>query len=145
MFLVFSCSCLRSILWSQVWSWEWRCSWKLTTDDAPTTTELSTILLPTKVRLILEVLRYVIWRHQTTTILIIILSTYMFCHMTPGGIVTAVSTWYLQMVWRLSETNLSANIMPNVDAWYTTALLRYNPHETKISPLQCRQCVPSSL
>ena len=29
------------------------------TGDAPTTSELSTILLPTKVRLILEVLRYV--------------------------------------------------------------------------------------
>ena len=27
MFLVSSCSCLRSIHWSQVLSWEWRCSW----------------------------------------------------------------------------------------------------------------------
>ena len=27
MFLIFSCSCLRSIHWSQVLSWEWRCSW----------------------------------------------------------------------------------------------------------------------
>ena len=27
MFLVFSCSCLRSIHWRQVLSWEWRCSW----------------------------------------------------------------------------------------------------------------------
>ena len=27
MFLVSSCSCLRSIYWSQVLSWEWRCSW----------------------------------------------------------------------------------------------------------------------
>ena len=26
-FLVFSCSCLHSIHWSQVLSWEWRCSW----------------------------------------------------------------------------------------------------------------------
>ena len=50
MFLVSSCSCLRSIHWSQVLSWEWRCK---------TTSELSKISLPTKVRLILEVLRYV--------------------------------------------------------------------------------------
>ena len=27
MFLVSSCSCLRSIHWGQVLSWEWRCSW----------------------------------------------------------------------------------------------------------------------
>ena len=27
MFLVSSCSCLRSIHWCQVLSWEWRCSW----------------------------------------------------------------------------------------------------------------------
>ena len=27
MFFVSSCSCLRSIHWSQVLSWEWRCSW----------------------------------------------------------------------------------------------------------------------
>ena len=27
MFLVSSCSCLRSINWSHVLSWEWRCSW----------------------------------------------------------------------------------------------------------------------
>ena len=27
MFLVYSCSCLRSIQWSQALSWEWRCSW----------------------------------------------------------------------------------------------------------------------
>ena len=27
MFLVSSCSSLRSIYWSQVLSWEWRCSW----------------------------------------------------------------------------------------------------------------------
>ena len=27
MFLVSSCSCFRSIHWSQVLSWEWRCSW----------------------------------------------------------------------------------------------------------------------
>ena len=27
MFLVSSCSCLRSIHWSHVLSWEWRCSW----------------------------------------------------------------------------------------------------------------------
>ena len=27
MILVSSCSCLRSIHWSQVLSWEWRCSW----------------------------------------------------------------------------------------------------------------------
>ena len=59
MYLILSCSCLCSIHWSQVLSREWRCSWSSADiGDAPTTSELSTILLPTKVRLILEVLRY---------------------------------------------------------------------------------------
>ena len=52
--LVSSCSCFRPIHWSQVLSWEWRC-WK---GDAPTTSEWSTILLPTKAHLVLEVWRY---------------------------------------------------------------------------------------
>ena len=44
-FFVSSCSCLCPIHWSQVLSQEWRC----------TTSEWSTILLPTKVQFILEV------------------------------------------------------------------------------------------
>ena len=38
------------------------------TGDAPTTSELSTILLPTKVRLILEVLRYCYLFHFLATL-----------------------------------------------------------------------------
>ena len=57
MFLVVSsCSCLRSIHWSQVLSWEWRCSWS-NADRRCSNYELSTFFLPAKVRLILEVLR----------------------------------------------------------------------------------------
>ena len=42
----------------------------LPTGDAPTTSELSTILLPTKVRLILEVLRYLgYWRNHIDDLL----------------------------------------------------------------------------
>ena len=63
MFLVSSCSCLCQ-------SNEARCKvenedvvWAAPTGDAPTTSEWSTILLPTKVCLILETWRYV---HQET-------------------------------------------------------------------------------
>ena len=49
-------SCLRKIYWSQMFSGEWRCS----VGAAPTTSEWSTILLPTKVRLILETWQYMI-------------------------------------------------------------------------------------
>ena len=56
MFLVSSCSCLCAIYWSQVLSWEWWCSRSRVPGNAPTTSEWSTILLPTKVQLILEVL-----------------------------------------------------------------------------------------
>ena len=47
------CSCLWPIHWSQVLSWEWRLI-----GASPVTSERSTILLPTLVRLILDVLRY---------------------------------------------------------------------------------------
>ena len=56
MFLVSSCNCLHSVHRSQVLSWEWRRSWSIADRRCSTTSELSTILLPTKVRLILEVL-----------------------------------------------------------------------------------------
>ena len=49
MFLVSSCSCRFPSHWSQVLSRKWKCSWS-------TTSGWSTILLPTKVRLLLEVL-----------------------------------------------------------------------------------------
>ena len=48
-----SLSCLCPIHWSQVLSQEWRCSWAAPTGDAPTTAQWSTILLPTKVGLIM--------------------------------------------------------------------------------------------
>ena len=51
-FLVLSCGCLCRIPWSQMLSRQWRCSW-----SSADRSEWSTILLPTKVRLILEVLR----------------------------------------------------------------------------------------
>ena len=54
MFLVSSCSCICPIQWSQVLSREWRCSWSSADRHAPTTSEWSTILFPTEVRLILE-------------------------------------------------------------------------------------------
>ena len=55
MFLVsFSVLCLCPIHWSQVSSWEWRyVVGAAPTGDAPTTSEWSAILLPTKVWLIL--------------------------------------------------------------------------------------------
>ena len=52
MFIVSSCSCLCPIHWRQLLSREWRCSW--------TTSEWSTILLPTEVQLTLEVWGYFI-------------------------------------------------------------------------------------
>ena len=58
MILVSSCSCLCLINWSRVLSWEWRC-----VGYAPTTSEGSTILLPTKVHLILETWRYMIFKY----------------------------------------------------------------------------------
>ena len=45
--------CFCPIHWSQVLSWEWSCRWSIA--DAPATYVWSSILLPTKVRLILEV------------------------------------------------------------------------------------------
>ena len=53
MFLASSCSYLCAVYWSQVLSREWRFSW-----SSITTSEWSTILLSTKVRLILETWRY---------------------------------------------------------------------------------------
>ena len=71
-----SCSiCLCAIYWSQVLSPEWRYSWSradrqcfsyisvgaVLTCNAPTTSERSTILLPTEVPLILEIYQYMKW------------------------------------------------------------------------------------
>ena len=71
MFLISPCSCLCTIYWSHVLSGEWRCSWSSADrrGDAPTTSEWSKILLPTKMRLISEV-----WGHFTGTEAIIWLS-----------------------------------------------------------------------
>ena len=49
-----------TIYWSQVLSREWRCSW-----SSAAGSEWSTNLLPTKVRLILEVWRHVEYTHYT--------------------------------------------------------------------------------
>ena len=43
---------------------EWRCSWSSATGDDPTSSECSTTLLPTKVRLILEIWRYFLSKFQ---------------------------------------------------------------------------------
>ena len=55
MILVLSCSCFCPIHWSQVLSREWETVGASPIGDAPTTSECSTILLPTKVHLIWEV------------------------------------------------------------------------------------------
>ena len=57
MFLVLACSCLCTIYWNQVDN-EDAVGAVPTMGDAPTTSEWSTILLPTKVRRILETWRY---------------------------------------------------------------------------------------
>ena len=56
-----SCICLCPIHWSQMLSWEWNVVGAVLTGDAPTTSEWSTILLPTKVHLILETLHITIF------------------------------------------------------------------------------------
>ena len=58
MFLVSSCSCRCPTHWSQVLSENEAVVGAALTGCAPTTCEWSTMLLPTKVRLILETLRY---------------------------------------------------------------------------------------
>ena len=59
---VSSCSCLCRINWSQTLSREWRCSWS-SVGAAPTISEWSTSVLPSKVRLILEVWCYIrLWQ-----------------------------------------------------------------------------------
>ena len=62
MFLISSCSCLCPIHWSQG---NEDVVGAAPTGDAPTTSELSTIILP-KVRLILEVLRYMQFESNVT-------------------------------------------------------------------------------
>ena len=57
-------SCICPIHWSHVLSREWRCSWSSAHAD-PTTSEWSTILLLTKMWLILEVWGY-IWFNITS-------------------------------------------------------------------------------
>ena len=59
MFLVSSCSCLCLIHWSQVLSWEWRYSWSSADRRCSNYIWMINNFLPTKVRLILETLRYV--------------------------------------------------------------------------------------
>ena len=64
-----SCGCLWRIPWCQMSSREQRCI-----GDAPTTSEWSTMLLPTKMRLILEILRYTICMHKIELV--------VWCHKT---------------------------------------------------------------
>ena len=56
MILVSSCSCPCPSYWSRVLNSEWRCSW-----SRQAASEWSTIQLPTKVRLILETWRYMLF------------------------------------------------------------------------------------
>ena len=76
MFLISSCSCLFPIHLSQGLSRWWRCSWSSadSVGDAPTTSELSTMILPTKVHLILEVWRCVYIITPITAVIIVRLS-----------------------------------------------------------------------
>ena len=63
MCLTSSCSWLCALYWSHVlsqeWRCKWRCSWSMPASDAPIISARSTILLPTKVWLILEVWPYI--------------------------------------------------------------------------------------
>ena len=59
--IVSSCSCLRSIHWSQVLSWEWRCSWSSADRRCSNYIWVINNLVPSMVQLILEVLRYCIY------------------------------------------------------------------------------------
>ena len=58
MLCLLSCSCLCPIHWSQVLSRNEDVVGAAPTSDAPTTSERSTLLLPSKVRLILEIWMY---------------------------------------------------------------------------------------
>ena len=58
MFLISSCSCVCSIHWSKVLSREWRCRWSSTDRRCSNYIWVITILLTTKVLLILEVWWY---------------------------------------------------------------------------------------
>ena len=53
-----SCNYLCAIHWTDVLSWEWRCSWSSADKRCSTTYEWSTMLLPSKMSLILDVWRY---------------------------------------------------------------------------------------
>ena len=70
MFLLSSCSSLGPIHGSWVLSREWRCSWS-SADTAPTTPGWSTIILPTKVWLILEIWLYIQIYHDSNAIIVI--------------------------------------------------------------------------
>ena len=59
MIIVSSPSCLCPVHWSQLLSPEWRCSWSSANRRGSTTSEWSTSLLPSKVRVILAVWRYI--------------------------------------------------------------------------------------
>ena len=65
MFLVLSCTCLCPIHWSQVLSWEWRCSWSSAERRCSNYILVTTILLPAKMQLILEVwLHVILWQNR---------------------------------------------------------------------------------
>ena len=95
MCLVSSGSCLCPIYWSQVLSREWRCSWS--TDDAPTTSEWPTILLPTNVRIKLGV-----WRYPSNCQL----------HLQLSQTIVAIIAWKFNFTARTTE-NVVANACPN--------------------------------
>ena len=91
-----SCSCLCPIHWSQVLSREWRSL----TGDAPTTSECSTILLPTEVRLILEVWRY-LFNLSLLIFLIPIFRTLVVVSRPTSETLPAVAGQAVSLTWRI--------------------------------------------
>ena len=68
------------VFWSNSIEVCWRCSWSRPTGDAPTTSEWSTISLPTKLRLILEIWRF-FFRVSTCLYVYMILLVYPYTHL----------------------------------------------------------------
>ena len=148
MILVPSCSCLCPIYWSQVLSREWRCSWSSADRRCSNYIWVITILLPTEMRLILEIWRssqlYKIYR--TTKQLINVPksggTTYTGHVVNPrpqtsqGQAVAKTETpeaWNMQiiLVWNvnsvqessLSISNTASMKLPTAE-WYRIALIR---------------------
>ena len=102
MFLVSSRSCLRSIHWSQVENGD--VVGAAPTGDAPTTSELSTTLLPTKERLILE-----FWRYSPK------------CDLTgTGTIIQITGTYNWKHTWNHTVSNHPIHQHGHTNFWYVS-------------------------